>query len=97
MFYLSAFLLLPLILVHELDKQGRPMIIARSSQKSITPPAAETYNEGEEEKEEEEDDEEPVRPTKRRRTSSRAPKDKGKAKASTPAPPSGSSCFPLVD
>ncbi|KAJ7717921.1 hypothetical protein B0H14DRAFT_2643463 [Mycena olivaceomarginata] len=88
----------PFIPVHELDKQGRPMIIARSSQKSITPPAEETYNEeGEEEKEEEEDDEEPVRPTKRQRTSSRAPKDKGKAKASTPAPPSGSSRFPLVD
>jgi hypothetical protein len=74
------------------------MIIARSSQKSITPPAAETYNEeGEEEKEEEEDDEEPVCPTKRRRTSPHVPKGKGKAKASTPAPPSGSSRFPLVE
>ncbi|KAJ7689512.1 hypothetical protein B0H14DRAFT_2652790 [Mycena olivaceomarginata] len=94
-YLLSCF---PFIPVHELDKQGRPMIIARSSQKSITPPAEETYNEeGEEEKEEEEDDEEPVCPTKRRCTSSRAPKDKGKVKASTPAPPSGSSRFPLVD
>jgi hypothetical protein len=74
------------------------VIIARSSQNSIMPPAEETYNEeGEEEKEEEEDDEEPVHPTKRRRTSSRAPKDKGKAKASTPAPTPGLSCFPLVD
>ncbi|KAJ7711946.1 hypothetical protein B0H14DRAFT_2645543 [Mycena olivaceomarginata] len=37
--------------IANLDKQGRPMIIARSSQKSITPPAEDAYNEeGEEEK-----------------------------------------------
>ncbi|KAJ7690179.1 hypothetical protein B0H14DRAFT_3532416 [Mycena olivaceomarginata] len=44
----------PPLLLYNLDKQGRPMIIAHLSQKSITLPAKEAYNEeGKEEKEEE--------------------------------------------
>jgi hypothetical protein len=89
-----------LILVQELDNQGRPMIIARSSQKSITPPAEEAYNEeGEEEKADEDEEDEPVRPAKRQQTSSSAPKGRGrgKAKAATPTPSAASSRFPLVE
>ncbi|KAJ7811541.1 hypothetical protein B0H14DRAFT_3479650 [Mycena olivaceomarginata] len=80
--------------------QGRPMIITRSSRKSVTLPAEEAYNEeGEEEKEDEDEEEEPARPAKRQWTSSSAPKGKGKgkAKANTPAPSTGSSRFPLVE
>ncbi|KAJ7895590.1 hypothetical protein B0H14DRAFT_3426202 [Mycena olivaceomarginata] len=67
------------------DTKGRPMIKTRSSQRSVTPPASEAYNEeGEEEKEDEEEEEEPPRPAKCQRTSSNAPKskcsDKGKGK-----------------
>jgi hypothetical protein len=76
------------------------MIKTRSSQRSVTPPASEAYNEeGEEEKEDEEEEEEPVHPAKRQRTSSSAPKGRGrgKAKASTPTPSAASSRFPLVE
>ncbi|KAJ7820361.1 hypothetical protein B0H14DRAFT_2600077, partial [Mycena olivaceomarginata] len=76
------------------------MIIARSSRKSITPPAEEAYNEeGEEEKADEDEEDEPVRPAKRQRTSSSAPKGRGrgKAKTATPAPSAASSLFPLVE
>ncbi|KAJ7896424.1 hypothetical protein B0H14DRAFT_3425793 [Mycena olivaceomarginata] len=85
------------------DIKGRPMIKTRSSQRSVTPPASEAYNEeGEEEKEdeeEEEEEEEPIRPAKRQRTSSSVPKGRGrgKAKAATPAPSAASSRFPLVE
>jgi hypothetical protein len=73
------------------------MIKTRSSQRSVTPPASEAYNEeGEEEKEdeeEEEDEEEPPRPAKHQRTGPAPPKSKvsgkgkgkGKARANTPA------------
>jgi hypothetical protein len=72
------------------------MIIARSSRKSVTPSAGETYHEEGEEAGEEEEAEEPARPTKRQRTSSRAAtgqaqgkgKDKGKARAPKPITPS---------
>jgi hypothetical protein len=77
------------------------MIRIRSSQKSVTPPASEAYDEeGEEEKEdEEEEEEEPVRPAKRQRTGSSAPKGRGRgqAKAVTPAPSAASSRFPPVE
>ncbi|KAJ7817904.1 hypothetical protein B0H14DRAFT_2601627 [Mycena olivaceomarginata] len=82
------------------------MIKTRSSQRSVTPPASEAYNEeGEEEKEDEEEEEEPPRPVKRQRTSSTAPKSKcsvkgkgkGKAPANTPVPFPGSSLFPPVE
>ncbi|KAJ7691874.1 hypothetical protein B0H14DRAFT_2651877 [Mycena olivaceomarginata] len=82
------------------------MIKTRSSQRSVTPPASEAYNEeGEEEKEDEEEEEEPPRPAKRQRTSSTAPKSKcsvkgkgkGKAPANTPVPFPGSSLFPPVE
>jgi hypothetical protein len=78
------------------------MIKTRSSQRSVTPPASEAYNEkGEEEKEdeEEEEEEEPVRPAKRQQTSSSVPKGsgRGKAKAATPAPSAASLRFPLVE
>jgi hypothetical protein len=99
-FYLPSFQLFFLILVQEFDKQGRPMIIARSSRKSITLPAGEAYNEeGEEEKADEDEEDEPVRPAKRQRTSSSAPKGRGrsKAKTATPAPSAASSRFPLVE
>ncbi|KAJ7691064.1 hypothetical protein B0H14DRAFT_2652183 [Mycena olivaceomarginata] len=69
------------------------MIRIKSSQKSVTPPASEAYNEeGEEEKDEEEEEEEeeaPPRPAKRRRTAPALPKSKtpgkskGKGKAQT--------------
>jgi hypothetical protein len=82
------------------DTKGRPMIKTRSSQRSVTPPASEAYNEeGEEEKEDEEEEEEPVRPAKRQRTSSSAPKGRsgGKAKAATPTSSAASSRFPPVE
>jgi hypothetical protein len=94
-----------LIIVQKLDKQGRPMIIARSSRKSVTPPAEEGYHEeGEEAGEEEEEAEEPARPTKHQCTSSCVAigqaqgkgKDKGKARAPKPITPSASSRFPPV-
>ncbi|KAJ7863627.1 hypothetical protein B0H14DRAFT_3443983 [Mycena olivaceomarginata] len=62
------------------DTKGRPMTKTRSSQRSVTPPASEAYNEdGEEEKEDEEEEEEPVCPAKRQRTSSSTPKGRGRA------------------
>ncbi|KAJ7694938.1 hypothetical protein B0H14DRAFT_3530447 [Mycena olivaceomarginata] len=88
------------------DTKGRPMIKTRSSQRSVTPPASEAYNEqGEEEKEDKEEEEEPPRPAKRQRTSSTAPKGKRsvkgkgkvKAQANTPVPFPGSSLFPPVE
>ncbi|KAJ7819712.1 hypothetical protein B0H14DRAFT_2600461 [Mycena olivaceomarginata] len=77
-----------------------------SSQKSITPPTSEAYNEeGEEEKEdeEEEEEEEPPRPVKRQRTGpapskskgSGKGKGKGKARANTPAALETSDRFPI--
>jgi hypothetical protein len=81
------------------------MIKTRSSQRSVTPPASEAYNEeGEEEKEdeEEEDEEEPPRPAKHQRmtpasSKSRGPgKDKGKARAKTPASLETSARFPIT-
>ncbi|KAJ7887873.1 hypothetical protein B0H14DRAFT_3430498 [Mycena olivaceomarginata] len=89
------------------DKKGRPMIRIKSSQKSVTPPASEAYNEeGEEEKDEEEEEEEeeaPPRPAKRRRTAPALPKSKtpgknkgkGKAQVETPALVDTSSTFPI--
>ncbi|KAJ7790173.1 hypothetical protein B0H14DRAFT_3501924 [Mycena olivaceomarginata] len=89
------------------DKKGRPMIRIKSSQKSVTPPASEAYNEeGEEEKDEEEEEEEeeaPPRPAKRRRTAPALPKSKtpgkskgkGKAQVETPALPDISTTFPI--
>ncbi|KAJ7346256.1 hypothetical protein DFH08DRAFT_810088 [Mycena albidolilacea] len=89
------------------DKKGRPMIKIKSSQKSVTPPASEAYNEeGEEEKDEEEEEEEeevPPRPAKRRRTAPAPPKSKtpgkskgkGKAQVVTPALPDLSTSFPI--
>ncbi|KAJ7800944.1 hypothetical protein B0H14DRAFT_2576198 [Mycena olivaceomarginata] len=83
------------------------MIKIKSSQKSVTPPASEAYNEeGEEEKDEEEEEEEeevPPRPAKRRRTApalskSKTPgksKGKGKAQVETPALPDLSTTFPI--
>ncbi|KAJ7879532.1 hypothetical protein B0H14DRAFT_2566708 [Mycena olivaceomarginata] len=98
--------ILPLLLR---DKKGRPMIRIKSSQKSITPPASEAYNEeGEEEKEdgedEEEEEEEPPRPVKYQRTapasskskSSGKGKGKGKVRANTPAPLDTSARFPIT-
>ncbi|KAJ7710242.1 hypothetical protein B0H14DRAFT_2646105 [Mycena olivaceomarginata] len=86
----------------KLDKRGRPMIIAHSSRKSVTPSAEEAYREEGEEAGEEEEAEEPTRPTKRQRTSSRVAtgqtqgkvKDKRKARAPKPITPSTSSRFP---
>ncbi|KAJ7300605.1 hypothetical protein DFH08DRAFT_828295 [Mycena albidolilacea] len=83
-----------------LDKQGRPMIITRSSQKLVTLPTNDAYNEeGKEEKEDKDKEEEPVCPVKRQQTSSSTPKGKGKgkAKANTPAPSTGLSRFPPVE
>ncbi|KAJ7301340.1 hypothetical protein DFH08DRAFT_993807 [Mycena albidolilacea] len=89
------------------DKKGRPMIKIKSSQKSVTPPASEAYNEeGEEEKDEEEEEEEeeaPPCPAKRRRTAPALPKSKtpgkskgkGKAQVETPALPDLSTTFPI--
>jgi hypothetical protein len=90
------------------DKQGRPMIKIKSSQKSVTPPASEAYNEeGEEEKEGEDEEEEaeeaPPCPAKRRRTAPALPKSKtpgkskgkGKAQVETPALPDISTTFPI--
>jgi hypothetical protein len=84
------------------------MIKIKSSQKSVTPPASEAYNEeGEEEKDEEEEEEEeeeaPPRPAKRRRTAPALPKSKtpgkskgkGKAQVETPALADTSSTFPI--
>ncbi|KAJ7310000.1 hypothetical protein DFH08DRAFT_974596 [Mycena albidolilacea] len=62
------------------DTKGRPMIKTRSSQKSVTPPTSEAYNEeGKEEREdeEEEDEEEPPRPAKRQQTAPASSKGKG--------------------
>ncbi|KAJ7318618.1 hypothetical protein DFH08DRAFT_971356 [Mycena albidolilacea] len=86
------------------DKQGRPMIVIKLSQRSITPPASEAYNEeGKEEKEEEEEEEVPPRPAKRRRTAPTLPKSKtpgksmgkGKVQVETPALVDTSSTFPI--
>jgi hypothetical protein len=89
------------------DKKGRPMIRIKPSQKSVTPPTSEAYNEeGEEEKEEEEEeekDEAPPHPAKRRRTAPALPKSKtpgkskgkGKAQVETPALPDLSTSFPI--
>ncbi|KAJ7300347.1 hypothetical protein DFH08DRAFT_828545 [Mycena albidolilacea] len=89
------------------DKKGQPMIKIKSSQKSVTPPASEAYNEeGEEEKDEEEEEEEeevPPRPAKHRRTAPALPKSKtpgkskgkGKAQVETPALADLSSTFPI--
>jgi hypothetical protein len=83
------------------------MIRIKSSQKSVTPPASEAYNEeGEEEKDEEDEEEEeeaPPRPAKRRRTAPAPPKSKtpgkskgkGKAQVETPALPDLSTSFPI--
>ncbi|KAJ7318045.1 hypothetical protein DFH08DRAFT_971523 [Mycena albidolilacea] len=89
------------------DKKGRPMIKIKSSQKSVTPPASEAYNEeGEEEKEEEEEEEEdeaPLRPAKHRQTAPALPKSKtpgkgkgkGKAQVETLVLPDLSTTFPI--
>ncbi|KAJ7821925.1 hypothetical protein B0H14DRAFT_2598839 [Mycena olivaceomarginata] len=90
------------------DKKGQPMILIKLSQKSVTPPASEAYNEeGEEEKEDEEEEEEedevPPRPAKHRRTAPALPKSKtlgkskgkGKAQVDTPVPMDTSSSFPI--
>ncbi|KAJ7815024.1 hypothetical protein B0H14DRAFT_2603741 [Mycena olivaceomarginata] len=83
------------------------MIRIKSSQKSVTPPASEAYNEeGEEEKDEEEEEEEeeaPPCPAKCRRTAPALPKSKtpgkskgkGKAQVETPALVDTSSTFSI--
>jgi hypothetical protein len=84
------------------------MIKIKLSQKSVTPPASEAYNEeGEEEKEDEEEEEEaeeaPPRPAKRRRTAPTLPQSKtlgksmgkGKVQVKTPALPDISTTFPI--
>ncbi|KAJ7847128.1 hypothetical protein B0H14DRAFT_2583771 [Mycena olivaceomarginata] len=83
------------------------MIKIKSSQKSVTPPASEAYNEeGEEEEDEEEEEEEEEaspRPAKRRRTAPALPKSKtpgkskgkGKAQVEMPALPDISTTFPI--
>jgi hypothetical protein len=63
----------------------------RSSRKSVTPPVDEAYHEEGEEEREDDEDEELTPPRKRKRTDSRTPKGKSKAKSGTPAP---SSRFP---
>jgi hypothetical protein len=76
------------------------MIKLKSSQKSITPPASEAYNEEGEEEKDDDEEEEPVCPTKRQHTGSVASKSrssgkgKGKARTNTPAPSATSSCSP---
>jgi hypothetical protein len=80
------------------------MIKAKSSQRLVTPPTSEAYNEeGEEEKEdeEEEEEEEPPRPAKCQHTvptwskSKGSGKDKGKARAKTPTSLETSDRFPI--
>jgi hypothetical protein len=85
------------------------MIKTRLSQRSVTPPASEAYNEeGEEEKEdeeEEEDEEEPPHPAKHQRTGPASPKSrasgkgkgkgKGKVRANTPTLVDTSTRFPI--
>ncbi|KAJ7819710.1 hypothetical protein B0H14DRAFT_2600459 [Mycena olivaceomarginata] len=87
---------------HSQARKTRPLIELKTSQKSVTPPASEAFNE---EGEDELDNKEEVpRPTKRQRSSCHAAtgqaqgkgKGKGKACAPTPTTPSTSSRFPLV-
>lgn len=78
------------------------MIIAQSARKSFTPPAEEAYNEVGEEEKDKEEAEDITPPKKRKRTSSRAPKDnikskgKGKDKAGMPTPSSSLARFAPV-
>ncbi|KAJ7722470.1 hypothetical protein B0H14DRAFT_3520321 [Mycena olivaceomarginata] len=65
------------------DLRGRPLIRVRSSRKSVTPPVDEAYNEEGEEEREDDEDEELTPPRKRKRTDSRTPKGKSKAKSGT--------------
>ncbi|KAJ7821395.1 hypothetical protein B0H14DRAFT_3471586 [Mycena olivaceomarginata] len=82
------------------DSKGQPMIKLKPSQKSITPPNSEAYNEEGEEEKDDDEEEEPVHPTKHQHTCSVASKSrslgkgKGKARANTPAPSATSSRFP---
>ncbi|KAJ7854169.1 hypothetical protein B0H14DRAFT_3449770 [Mycena olivaceomarginata] len=79
--------------VANVDPKGWPMIHVQSSRKSFTPPAEEVYNEEREEEREDDEDEKVTLLRKHKRTESRAPKGKGKAKSGTPAP---SSRFPSI-
>jgi hypothetical protein len=98
--FLLLFLFLFSTSFQNFDSRRRPIIALHSARKSVTPPAADAYNDEGEEEKEKEDEEETTRPSKRQRTSSGVPKSKSKnkgkakAKAGMPVPSSSSPRFP---